>query len=275
MQNNKQAKIWITSDKNDLYEASIVIKDENQFERLLEELENTQKLMFIKYGTVDEKKDEYYNYSAGRENEGFYFNEQLAARYIKRTRKYEGEYIDYASVHYFYNPLGVVRSLLMGDLKSGDLLELFTRTYEESKNSQLKSYINAKKLIDVLSKTTEIDKDILKKTIESMWPNFAFFAFNVIQCIDIKIDRVWKINELSNTLKQLENINVETQKINEIISKSKKEIEEILSKNEVAQRNSEILKLAQKTNLYFGQEKNNDREKESESNLSLILKNKQ
>lgn len=57
MKNNKQAKIWITSDKNDLYEASIVIKDENQFERLLKELENTQKLMFIKYGTVDEKED--------------------------------------------------------------------------------------------------------------------------------------------------------------------------------------------------------------------------
>lgn len=97
-----------------------------------------------------------------------------------------------------------------------------------------------------------------------------FFAFNVIQCIDIKIDRVWKINELSNTLKQLENINVETQKINEIISKSKEEIKDILSEVEIAKRNSEILKLAQKTNLYFGNKKENNQEKESDSNLSLI-----
>ncbi|MBQ4263426.1 MAG: hypothetical protein IJB83_04175 [Bacilli bacterium] len=261
-------KIWLKKDDNidGLHMGNIVITNPGVHKSLFSELEDKKKLRYI-----TSEKDIGFIFSI----ESPEFTDFGAIIYEYKDEEGYGR-TTHTIKDYYYNTLSSARNLLLGDLKSEDLLDLFQTSYDESESSKLKSYYDAQELIRVL-KTSSLDNEIKRRIIENLWPNFAFYAFNGLICTDINIEKTYSLEELGKTLDLLstKTDTSSSQELKDILSKSKKEIEEILSKNEVAQRNSEILKLAQKTNLYFGQEKNNDREKESESNLSLILKNKQ
>lgn len=245
-------KIWLKNEENtdDLCMTNVVITNPNLHESLFGELEDRRKLKYI-----TSERDRGYKFSL----EDPEFTDFGAIMY-----KYEDEE-EYSGMwkktntttitEYYYNLLSAARNLLLGNLKSGDLLDLFQTSHNESESSKLKSYYDAQELIRVL-KTSSLDNEIKRRIIENLWPNFAFYAFNGLSCIDINIERTYSIDELRKTLDLL-SAKADThssQEIEDILSKSKKELEEIISKNEIAQRNSAILNLAKEAHLNFNLE---------------------
>ena len=69
-----------------------------------------------------------------------------------------------------------------------------------------------------------------------MWPNFGFYATEVLRCTDIEMGQFYDIRELSTIVESCKKAGV----------KASSEVEEILCKKELARSNGKILSLARR-----------------------------
>jgi len=130
---------------------------------------------------------------------------------------------------YYKNPRSEVFRLISGNMRSDQecLLDLFVTTESSGyKISEcIREFETALQLIRVLEKSS-IEKEMIKKLLKRIWPNFGYYAVEGLKCTDIEIIQNYDIRDF--------------QKIDS------EEARRILSSKEVAKTNTKVLSLAKR-----------------------------
>lgn len=224
--------MWLTKEDNEdvIAQGTIHVTDSEKFNTLCNELCNLDTYVF---GGCELRPGSSGNYVK--------YTSEGAMEY-----KNFGETEEYIRSHFVYryiNPRAVVHNLMFG--RCSDWLQLFgTIDRQNSSERQLKSFKEARTIIKMLE-TCSLDNDVLELMIKQMWPNFGFYATEVLRCTDIEMGQFYDIRELNAIAEGCKKAGI----------KVSSEVENILRNKELAQSNGKVLSLAKQTHRMINSSK--------------------
>lgn len=224
----KSKWIWLSREDNPeiISQGNLVVTDETRFNKIITNLRDISKYIYA----------------------GCQFEPGLSQKVIEYTSfgavKYQnyGETEMYIATHYKYfygNPRAELYQLLTEDrIPNYNLLNLFaTLESENNTEDRLEELKRVKEIISQLENCS-LPLETVKETIKQMWPNFGYYATDVLNCTDIEMGQEYNVQELSGIV-------VTSEKFGVAVSD---DVRTILSKAELAQNNTKVLSLARRAN---------------------------
>lgn len=219
-------KIWLSKedDTRVITHGKVVVTDRKKYDEIIEELKDINSYVNVGRTLVPGLHKDGREYTSTGAN---------IYEFYGKTEEFNYSYWIYK----YSNPRAEVFNIINCSLDQEiNLLNLFA-TLECGNNigKRIGEFSRARKIIDSLE-SSHLDVETLSQIIKQMWPNFGFYATEVLGCTDIEIEKNYNIDELNSIVKSSENLGVEVSG----------DVKSILSKTELAKDNAKILSLARR-----------------------------
>lgn len=234
MEKSIEKSEWIWLSKEDKPEiisrVNLVVTNGTMFNEIIADLKDLNKYIYAMYLRKEGRKT----------SNSIKYTEDGAIKYKAADDNYM--YLQSLRVHahdeyHYINPRAKLYQLLnSGDFSSYNLLDLFVE-YGNNTEDRLEKLKRAKEIISQLE-SCSLPLETVKEIIKQMWPNFGYYATDVLNCTDIEMGQEYNVQELSDIV-------VTSEKFGVSVSD---DVRIILSKAELAQNNTKVLSLARRVN---------------------------
>lgn len=226
--------IWLSKEDNPeiISQVNLVVTDSTMFNEIIADLKNLNKYIYAMCLRSEGRKISNsikYTWAGAIKYEVDAYNHTYGSSLCGNAH----------DEYHYINPRAKLYQLLRsGDFSAYNLLDLFaTLESENSTEDRLEELKRAKEIISQLE-SCSLPLETVKEIIKQMWPNFGYYATDVLNCTDIEIGQEYNVQELSGIVVTSEKFGV----------KVSDDVRTILSKAELAQSNTKVLSLARRAN---------------------------
>jgi hypothetical protein len=219
-------KIWFSkNDDSVIAQGKIVVTDQKKYCEIISELKDINTYVdcgsILRRGGLSRNYTEYISSGANIYENNVATSEHNFSHWLRR----------------FKNPRAEVLTLISADLTSDiNLLNLFaTLDFGDSTEKRIERFNYAKKFIIQLENSC-LDSVTLQQILKQMWPNFGFYATEVLKCTDVEFGHEYNIEDLQRIVVVAKKLGVNPSS----------EVENILSNVDLAKTNGKVLSLAKR-----------------------------